>query len=126
MYENPVCFVQSIDGPTKEFQTTSGILQGDTLAPFLFVIVVDYVLRQAMDTISPRGLTIGRRSGRQSQKWVTNLDYADDIALIAEYISSAQELLTLLEVSAAKVGLFMLNAKKTECLPLNEVSDHPT
>ena len=99
--------MQSIDGPTKEFQTTTGILEGDTLAPFLFVIIVDYVLRQAMDTISPRGLTIGRRSGRQSQEWVTDPDYADDIALIAEHISSAQELLTSLEVSAAKVGLLL-------------------
>ena len=44
---------------------------------------------------------------------------------MAEHISSAQELLTSLEVSAAKVGL-LLNAKKTECLLLNEDSDHPT
>ena len=45
--------------------------------------------------------------------------------MIAERTSSAQELLTSLEVSAAKVGL-LLNAKKTECLLLNEDSDHST
>ena len=37
----------------------------------------------------------------------------------------ASKVLTSLEVSAAKVGL-LLNAKKTECLLLNEDSDHPT
>ena len=49
MYDNLSSFVQTLDGPTKEFFTTSGILQGDTLAPYLFVIVVDYlVYRQSI------------------------------------------------------------------------------
>ena len=98
MYDNPTSFVQSIDGPTKEFLTTAGIIQGDTLAPFLFVIVVDYVLRQSADTMSDKGLTIDRRSGRQSQKHLTDLDYTDDVALLtAKLISSAQELLIAFE-----------------------------
>ena len=47
MYDNRSCFVQTPDGLTGAFPTTAGILQGDTLAPFLFVIVVDYVLSQS-------------------------------------------------------------------------------
>ena len=35
--------VLSSDG-TEPFQVTSGVLQGDTLAPYLFIIVVDYAL----------------------------------------------------------------------------------
>ena len=35
MYDNPSSFVQTFDGPTKEFFTTTGILQGNTLAPYL-------------------------------------------------------------------------------------------
>ena len=46
IYDNPSSFVQTLDGRIKEFFTTTGILQGDTLAPYLFVIVVDYLLRQ--------------------------------------------------------------------------------
>ena len=46
MYENPQTFVDTMDGPTDIFSTTTDILQGDTLAPYLFVIVVDYILHQ--------------------------------------------------------------------------------
>ena len=115
MYENPISFVQSHDGRTKEFPTKAGILQGDTLAPFLFFIVVDYALRQSVDKIRDNGLMVGRRSGRQSEKYLTYLDYADNVALIAEHITSAQALLLSFEEAAAKVGL-KLNSKKTECI----------
>ncbi|KAJ3609506.1 hypothetical protein NHX12_024027 [Muraenolepis orangiensis] len=94
MYDNPSCFVQSTDGLTKEFFTTAGILQEDTLASFLFVILVDYILRQSLDIDH------------------TNLDYVDDIALTADQLCDAQDLLTSLENATAKVGLF-LNVKKT-------------
>lgn len=124
MYESPTSFVQSHDGPTKEFNTTAGILQGDTLAPFLFVIVVDYALRQSVDEVRDKGLMVGRRSDRQSEKYLTDLDYADDIALTAEHIQSAQTLLISLEEAAAKVGL-KLNSKKTECMLMNEDPTHP-
>ena len=46
MYENPQTFVDTMDGPTDIISTTKDILQGDTLAPYLFVIVVDYILHQ--------------------------------------------------------------------------------
>ncbi|KAJ3584317.1 hypothetical protein NHX12_014813 [Muraenolepis orangiensis] len=61
MYDNPSCFVQTTDGLTKEFLTTAGILQGDTLAPFLFVIVVEYILRQSLDIIHDKGITIKQK-----------------------------------------------------------------
>ena len=32
------------DGETKPFDINAGILQVDTLAPFLFIMVVDYIL----------------------------------------------------------------------------------
>ena len=32
---------------SEEFEVTTGVLQGDTLAPFLFIIVLDYVMRKA-------------------------------------------------------------------------------
>ena len=55
MYDNPSSFVQTLDGPTKEFFTITGILQGDTLGPYLFVIIVDYLVRQLIH-LSPKGL----------------------------------------------------------------------
>ena len=36
------------DGETKEFQISKGVLQGYTLEPFLFVIVLDYAMIMAI------------------------------------------------------------------------------
>ena len=62
MYTNTKTKVISPDGETEMFDITTGVLQGDTLAPFLFIIVLDYAMRKAMAgkeeelgfTITPR------------------------------------------------------------------------
>ena len=119
MYDNPSSFVQTLDGSTKEFFTTTEILQGDTLAPYLFAIVVDYLLRQSIDTLKSKGIDImPSKTSREKDKYLTDLDYADDIALTAMLLQDAQDLLSSLEDASAKVGLF-LNAKKTEYMSIN-------
>jgi hypothetical protein len=40
--------VRTTDGTSDPFDLTVGVLQGDTLAPCLFVLVMDYVLRNAL------------------------------------------------------------------------------
>ena len=60
---------------SEPFRVTTGVLQGDTLAPFLFVIVLDYAMRK----IPPGyGFTIHK----QPRTVVEDLDFADDIALL--------------------------------------------
>ena len=44
MYKNTQAFVRSPDGDTEFFDIVAGVLQGDTLAPYLFMIVLDYLL----------------------------------------------------------------------------------
>ena len=39
--------VISPDGKADEFEILSGSHQGDTLTPYLFTIVLDYVMREA-------------------------------------------------------------------------------
>ena len=51
---------------------------------------------------------------------VTDLDFADDLAITTEEIEQAQEALTRLETEAGKVGL-VCNAKKTEYQSYNQV-----
>ena len=85
MYKKPQTFVDTADGPTDIFSTTTGILQGYTLAPCLFVFAVEYILHQSVDNISSEGLLLTpRRSTRHPSKYIADLDYADDIALISE------------------------------------------
>ena len=118
IYDNPSSFVQTLDGPTNEFFTTTRILQGDTLAPYLFGIVTGCLLRQSIDTLKSKGIDITpSKTSREKDKYLTDLDYADDIALTAMLLQEAQDLLSSLEDASAKVGLF-LNAKKTEYMSM--------
>ena len=45
LYRKTKVKVHSLKGDTDYFDTVSGVLQGDTLAPYLFIICLDYVLR---------------------------------------------------------------------------------
>ena len=49
LYINTTATIISQDGETDAFEVMAGVLQGDTLAPFLFIVVLDYVLRISLD-----------------------------------------------------------------------------
>ena len=120
MYESTWAKVISPDGETELFEILAGVLQGDTLAPYLFVIVLDFALRMAIEG-EKEELEFHldrRRSRRIGPKVVTDFDFADDIALLSEEMQQAQELLQRVETSVAKVGLKM-NASKTKFMSYN-------
>ena len=107
MYADTRAKVISPDGETELFEITAGVLQGDTLAPFLFIIVLDYAMRKAMDgNEEDLGFTITPRKSRRHPKEVmADLDFADDIALLSDAIDQAQQLLLKVELECKKVGL---------------------
>ena len=51
LYRNTKVKVRSPDGDTEYFDIVAGVLQGDTLARYLFIICLDYVLRTSIDKI---------------------------------------------------------------------------
>jgi len=126
MYTGTSSTVLSTDGETPSFPILAGILQGDTLAPFLFIIVVDYVLRISVDTISEKGYMLHpRRSSRHPAAYLTDTDFADDIALVSQSLEHARDLLQSLEQASNGVGLY-LNETKTECMNrCNSNNSHP-
>ena len=65
MYTDTIAKVLTSDGESDFFEILAGVLQGDTLAPFLFIIVVDYVMRTAVNGHEDLGLTITK--GRSSR-----------------------------------------------------------
>ena len=119
LYSNTKSTILTPDGETEHFDILAGILQGDTLAPFLFIIVIDYVMRISVDTMKENGfLYQPRKSSRYPALHITDADFADDIALLADNLPNAQALLSALESAANCTGLY-LNETKTECLPIN-------
>ena len=48
-YQNTKAKVITSDGDTDEFDISGGVLQGDTLAPYLFIIVLDHCMRSAIN-----------------------------------------------------------------------------
>ena len=51
LYRNTKVKVSSPNGDTEYFDIVAGVLQGNTLAPYLFTICQDYVLRTSIDKI---------------------------------------------------------------------------
>ena len=83
LYTNTSSMVRSPDGDTDLFKITSGVLQGDTLAPYLFIICLDYALRRSLDANKDLGFTLQyARSRRYPDIKVTDADYADDLATL--------------------------------------------
>ena len=74
-----------------EFSITTGVLQGDTLAPFLFIIVLDYVLQNTEAT-----------TGTHLDELLPDLDFTNDIVLLDQ---GEMEDLEHFRTIAKKVGL---------------------
>ena len=83
---------------TEYFNIVAGVLKGDTLAPYLFIICLDYVLRTSIDKIKENGVELTKkRSRRYPAETITDADYADDMAILANTPNQAETLLYSLE-----------------------------
>ena len=110
----------SPDEETPTFDIVAGVLQGDTLVPYLFILALDYAMRQSINCREEDlGFTIIPRKSRRAPAVVaTDLDFADDISLLSDSTEKAQELLHSVERECKRTGL-TLNAKKTKVMALN-------
>ena len=74
--------VRSSDGDTDYFNIVAGVLQEVILAPYLFIICLDYVLRTSIDKMKDKSFNLTKkRSRRYPAQTITGADYNDDIAL---------------------------------------------
>ena len=84
LYRNTKVKVRSPDGDTDHFDIVAGVLQGDTLAQCMFIICLNYGFRTPIDKMKNNGLKLTKeRSSRYSAQTITDVDYADNIALLA-------------------------------------------
>jgi len=110
-----------------------GVLQGDTLAPYLFILVLDGVLQKLPEHLgalvtrqAPKQTARQRAAGLfqfgQSEIRITDTAFADDINLIAHTSPNLQQLFTILEREALAVGLRInMGQGKTERFCINDV-----
>ena len=118
--------MRSPDGDTDYFNIVAGVLQGDTLAPYLFIICLDYMLRTSTDKIKENSFKLTKkRSRRYPAKTITNADNADDVALLANAPAQAETLLHSLEWATTGTGLHV-NAHKMEYMGFNKTGDIST
>ena len=126
LYRNTKVKVRSPDGDRDYFDIVAGVLQGDTLAPYVFIICLDYVLRTSIDKIKENGFKLTKeRSRSYPAKATTDANYADGIALLVNAPTQAETQLRSLDRAAAGIGLHV-NAHKTECMYFNQTGDIST
>ena len=85
------------------------------LAPYIFIICLDYVPRTSIDLIRENSFSL-RKNARRKQcpaETITDADYADDLALLANTPAQAEFLPYSLDQAAVDIGLYV-NANKTK------------
>ena len=108
-----------VDGNiSNPFEVSTGVLQGDVLAPFLFIILVDFLMKTSTSGLDSGVVTHPRRSRRHQAKVLSDLDFADDIALLESSISRAQAQLNSTAAAAKDLGL-IISVPKTEYMTAN-------
>ena len=110
----------------SKYSVLAGVLQGDMLAPYLFIICLDYMLRISIDKIRENGFELTKkRSRRYPAKTITNADYADDIPILANTPNQAKTLLHTLAEATAGIGLYV-SVHKTEYMCYNQTGNIST
>ena len=126
LYRNNKVKVCSPDGDTEYFDIVAGVLQGDTLAPYLFIICLDYMLWTSVNKIKENSFKMTKKRSRgYPAKTITDTDYTDDIAILANTPNQAETLLHSLEQATAGIGLHV-NVHKTEYMCYNQTGDIST
>ena len=108
MYSGTTCRVLHEGQLTECFDIKTGVRQGCLLSPFLFIVAIDWVMKEA---------TAERRNGIQWSLWtqLDDLDYADDLALLAHTPEQMQRKTTMLDEVSRSVGL-QIHKKKDQNL----------
>ena len=126
LFKNTKVKVPLPDGDTNFFDIVTGVLQGDTLAPYLFIICLDYVLCMSRELMKENGFTLEKaRSRWYFVQTVMDADYAEDIVLLANTPTQAESLLHSLEWAADDIDLHV-NTNKIEFMDFNQRGDIST
>ena len=110
-YEEVECRVIDGGNLSEKFSITTGVKQGCVLAPFLFLMTLDFTMKQTTKG-AHRG--ISWKLGKQLE----DLEYADDIVFFSHRFTDMQAKIGKLNGEGAKVGL-KINIRKTKIMRFN-------
>ena len=108
LYAGQEATVRTGHGTTDWFQIGKGVLQGCILAPCLFNLYAEDIMRNAELEETQAGIKIAGRN-------INNLRYADDTTFMAESEEERKNLLMNVKEESKKVGL-KLNIQKTKIM----------
>ena len=97
LYTDTRSVVRLASSLSEEFSIETGVKQGCVIAPDLFNCVIDHLMRRLLRRCS-LGVPLGEYQ-------LTDLDYADDIAIFAPSACMLQEALTILQEDTNLVGM---------------------
>jgi len=113
VYVHSKAQARTSDGLSGPFEFLAGVKQGCCLSPFLFLIMIDFVMRRAVDTAPELGVqTVKRRSSRYPAQYMTDTVFADDVSLTSSILENLQVLFNNVIREGQLVGLFV-NFTKT-------------
>ena len=100
------------DGDIDFFNIVAGVMKGDTLALFLFIICLDYI-QTLIDLRKENGFILKTTRSRQNPvETIMDADYADDLMLLTNTPVQAECLLHSLEQATKGIDHYV-NSDKT-------------
>ena len=110
-FQDMSCRIALAGQLSESFEVKTGVRQLCLLSPFLFLLVIDWIMTTT---------TTGRSNGIQwtLRTQLDDLDISDDLALLSHNHSQMQDMTTFTETISAGTGL-KINRKKTEQMNKN-------
>ena len=121
---------------SSDFDVTTGVRQGDVLAPVLFNLFFDTVIAVAQLAHPSSGVRmlfnldgplVGGRKKMRREVIIRDLEYADDMALVSNSMDTLEEILRTLDASCLGMGLTISSERPRSwlCALPAQAAHHP-
>ena len=124
LHADSTAAVRAYGMTSEEFPVTCGVRQGCVLAPTLFNLYFDVAIRLALSEHEGKGVKfaylhnthlVGNRKILREESIVSDLEYADDMALLSDNWEDLTAMLSSLAAHCRDLGL-TISCKKTKSL----------